>query len=463
VVTGGFVVAGGVISDDARYDVAQIGDACWDENIVTGHGTASSAGLLLRVLGGAISTRANNATLNALLGVADVAATDLADTIWDEDIVAAHGTASTAGLLVRVLGAAISTRSNNATLNAVLGVPDVDGATAGVCRTGGTADAGSDASNIVDAAVLTQADTDYWVGNFVMPTTGNAAGQVRLISAFTPGTDTITVATPFTAAVAAGDEYVILQSGSGDVTLTAATIAAIVDGVWDEDIVAAHGTADTAGLLLRALGAVISQRTNNATLNALLGVPDAASNTIAYTILDEVVSGAAHTVADSVAQRLYAIDILVEVGGTGDLTETHDQAQKIDKAACDTPATADSLADKMDDALALLAVLDRQIILSVNRENTALRVEVALEQYGIIQTGTYTQCTVQILDEASGIVRTISPVEFGAINARGYWTYSWDPHTLTNGTTYQLLCTLTDGAALSLQTTKVIKVITTAS
>lgn len=44
--------------------------------------------------------------------------------------------------------------------------------------------------------------------------------------------------------------------------------------VWDEDVVAAHGTSDTAGLLLRALGALISQRTNNATLAALLGVAD---------------------------------------------------------------------------------------------------------------------------------------------------------------------------------------------
>jgi len=52
--------------------------------------------------------------------------------------------------------------------------------------------------------------------------------------------------------------------------------ADVADAVFDEDIVAAHGTADTAGLLLRVLGAVISQRGNNATLNALLGVADTA-------------------------------------------------------------------------------------------------------------------------------------------------------------------------------------------
>lgn len=53
-----------------------------------------------------------------------------------------------------------------------------------------------------------------------------------------------------------------------------------VDALWDEDIVAAHGAADTAGLLLRALGAMISQRANNPTLEALLGVADVAGNDV---------------------------------------------------------------------------------------------------------------------------------------------------------------------------------------
>lgn len=62
--------------------------------------------------------------------------------------------------------------------------------------------------------------------------------------------------------------------------LAADAVAEIADGIWDEDVVAAHGTADTAGLLVRALGADISQRTNNPTLNALLGVVDAAGRDI---------------------------------------------------------------------------------------------------------------------------------------------------------------------------------------
>ncbi len=59
----------------------------------------------------------------------------------------------------------------------------------------------------------------------------------------------------------------------------------LVDDIFDEDIVAAHGTADTAGLLLRALGALISQRSNNPNLDALLGVTDSAGNDIPNQIL----------------------------------------------------------------------------------------------------------------------------------------------------------------------------------
>jgi hypothetical protein len=78
-----------------------------------------------------------------------------------------------------------------------------------------------------------------------------------------------------------------LVGGRIDATIDATGFEdAAVDKIWDEDIVAAHGTADTAGLLVRALGALISQRTNNANLNALLGVGDTASNDLPNQILD---------------------------------------------------------------------------------------------------------------------------------------------------------------------------------
>ena len=64
-----------------------------------------------------------------------------------------------------------------------------------------------------------------------------------------------------------------------------ALTAAAVDAVWDEDIEAAHGTDATAGLLLRVLGAAISNRSNNATLDALLGISDVASQDLAEQLL----------------------------------------------------------------------------------------------------------------------------------------------------------------------------------
>ncbi len=59
-------------------------DNIWDEDIEAAHGTDATAGFLLRVLGAAISNRTNNANLNALLGVADTAGTDLPEQVWSE-------------------------------------------------------------------------------------------------------------------------------------------------------------------------------------------------------------------------------------------------------------------------------------------------------------------------------------------------------------------------------------------
>lgn len=87
----------------------------------------------------------------------------------------------------------------------------------------GTADSGT-TTTLVDAA-RTEADTDYWVGCVLLITSGTISGQTRRITAFTPGTDTITVDTAFTQAVGT-NTYEILATtyaeapaaGSGDWT-----------------------------------------------------------------------------------------------------------------------------------------------------------------------------------------------------------------------------------------------------
>lgn len=78
-----------------------------------------------------------------------------------------------------------------------------------------------------------------------------------------------------------------LVTGRIDASVGAVTTVAldsISDGVWDEDVVAAHGSSDTSGLLLRALGGNLSQRANNADLDSLMGVPDSAGATVVSSV-----------------------------------------------------------------------------------------------------------------------------------------------------------------------------------
>ncbi len=214
------------------YIVDQTGSKVWldDYLVVESYGNASAQHAF---------------DLDTATQTVDVSATGV-DAIWDEDIVAAHGTADTAGLLMRALGAVISQRTNNATLNALLGVADT---------------------------ASTDLPEQVW------------AETVRTLTSL--GTDVV----------------------NAD-ALAADAVAEIADGVWDEDVVAAHGTADTSGLLMRALGAVISQRTNNATLNALLGVADTASTDLPEQVWTETVrtltSLGAGEIADQVWDELIA-------------------------------------------------------------------------------------------------------------------------------------------------------------
>ena len=64
----------------------------------------------------------------------------------------------------------------------------------------GTSDSGT-TTTMVDAA-RTEADADYWAGSLIVFTSGNIAGQARLITAFNASTDTITFTPATTQAVA---------------------------------------------------------------------------------------------------------------------------------------------------------------------------------------------------------------------------------------------------------------------
>jgi hypothetical protein len=78
-------------------------------------------------------------------------------------------------------------------------------------------------------------------------------------------------------------------AAQSDVTgLNDPTAADIADAVWDEVIETAHETDGTAGEHLNALAKDILARTNNQTLNALLGVDDAAGEDVPGQTAEEV-------------------------------------------------------------------------------------------------------------------------------------------------------------------------------
>lgn len=154
----------------------------------------------------------------------------------------------------------------------------------------------------------------------------------------------------------AGVDWANVGGQGTSVTLSATTVndvttksgyslsAAGVDAVWDEDIVAAHGTADTAGRALRTLD-TISDRTNNSNLNSLLGVADSAGATVASQTTDEVWDEArsGHVAAGSFGEGVASVQgnvtgtvndvvsgVAVETGG---IASTSFAAGAIDAAA----------------------------------------------------------------------------------------------------------------------------------
>jgi len=80
----------------------------------------------------------------------------------------------------------------------------------------GTADSGT-TTTVVDAT-RTEADTDYFKGDLIRFTSGTIIGQVRFITSFTPGSDTITFSPATTQAVGT-NTYEIISAGRVDLEL----------------------------------------------------------------------------------------------------------------------------------------------------------------------------------------------------------------------------------------------------
>jgi hypothetical protein len=234
----------------------------------------------------------------------------------------------------------------------------------------------------------------------------------------------------------------------------------LVDAIWDETINVNHGGANAAGLYLRALAMDIANRANKPSLGQLLAVQDVPNATIAWTVWDELVDGASHNTPNTTGDRLNRIDELTRAGGAGDLALNLVQTLKMDATPLSGAPDADSVAGKLNAALALLAIMDKQVIVAVNLESTTLHIEVAVEQYGIIQTAPWTRCRAEIYDEAGVFILggNIGYGQFGAIGPRGFFKVDVNPHGMTSGKTFQIKVFVDDAGVNSISTTKPLTV-----
>ena len=112
---------------------------------------------------------------------------------------------------------------------------------------------GGTTTTLIDATGLSEPDTDYWKGMYVAMTTGDVAGQIRLITAYDTGTGTITFTPAMTQAVTSGDTYGILWQGSGIDEVSSDAYNEIADGILARNVAGGSSTGRTVKQALYAL------------------------------------------------------------------------------------------------------------------------------------------------------------------------------------------------------------------
>ncbi len=183
-------IAGSAVSTTT----AQIG-----VNVVNAGGTAWGSGAITAA---AIAADA----ITAAKVAADVSA-EIADAVWDEATSGHLGAGTTGNALV---DAADPPDPWVTPLPGAYGAGTAGHTLGNLVLASGTSDSGS-TTTMVDAA-RTEADDDYWNGAIILFTSGNIAGQARVITDFVAATDTVTFAPATTQAVST-QNYVIIPAG----------------------------------------------------------------------------------------------------------------------------------------------------------------------------------------------------------------------------------------------------------
>lgn len=158
--SGAITTSGGAVTTvtTAGLSTAAV-DAIWDEDVVTAHDTANSAGNLLEVLGDGIENRANNPSLNTLLGVADTVGTDLPEQVW------AEGT--------RTVSAATNITDDGGVINVTTGAIDTVNALGA-----GAVDATAIATDAIDADAIAADAVGAAEAGFLTDSTGFAGANI---------------------------------------------------------------------------------------------------------------------------------------------------------------------------------------------------------------------------------------------------------------------------------------------
>ena len=172
-------IANLTLSDDARIDVAQVGDAVWDED-ATGHQTGGTFGQAIGDPG------ANTETMY------DAVVTDAAGTNVAADIIVIDTVVDAIKVITDALGSA--------------GAANLALSAAGII--GGAAEAGT-LSTTVMTSDLTGYVNDELIGRTIIWTGGDANGQASDITDYASASGTVTY-TAITTLPAAGDTFVIV-------------------------------------------------------------------------------------------------------------------------------------------------------------------------------------------------------------------------------------------------------------
>lgn len=202
---------------------SMFGTDALDVSVIQWLGTAVTAGTagvpnvdVTRIANAAVSTAAAQIGVNVVQLSGDAVAADNAEAFFDGTGYAGTNNTIPTVTTVNGLGANVITASSIATDAITAAKIAADAVTEIRSLVSGTSDSGT-TTTMVDAA-RTEADTDYWKGNYIVFTSGAISGQARLITGFNAATDTITFIPATTQAVTT-ETYEIWQGGRSDLAM----------------------------------------------------------------------------------------------------------------------------------------------------------------------------------------------------------------------------------------------------